>query len=133
MNNMTNASADEFTAQRAAIVPVVGMGVTVCHWTDSQAYTIVSVSKSGRMITLVRDVATLLNGTQSGEPDALQFSPGGFFGHTSGKQRYSYAPGNVKTSQVSKATLRKDGIWRESITNNRVLIGERSEYYDFNF
>lgn len=121
------------TNQESAVVPVVGMGVTVCGWTDSKAYTIVAVSKSGRTITLVRDVATLLNGQNSGEPDALQFSPGGFFGHTSGVQRYSYAPGNPNTSQVSKATLRKNGQWRESVTNNRVLIGERTEHYDFNF
>ncbi len=117
----------------AAIVPVVGMGVTVLHYSDSWVYTIVAVSKSGRTITLVRDKATLLNAQNSGEPDALQFSPGGFFGHTSGTQRYSYAPGDAATSQVIKATLRNDGRWRESKTNYSLLLGKREEHYDYNF
>lgn len=110
--------------------PVVGEGATLIGYSDRQAYTVIAVHGSTR-VTLQRDKVTLLNPVGSGEPDALRFSPGGFVGHTSGVQRYSYEqdPDGV----IEKATLRKDGSWRLARENARVLIGQRSEHYDFNF
>ena len=67
--------------------PEVGMGVSLCGWSDVHAYTVVGVSASGKSFEIQRDKATLLNGVNSGEPDALRFQAGGFCGHTSGRQR----------------------------------------------
>ena len=110
---------------------VVGDGATILGYSDRYAFTLVDISPSGRTITLQRDKATLLNGVSSGEPDALHFTPGGFVGHVSGRQRYLYE--RDPQGQVTKATLRKDGRWRQSRTDAPVILGVRDEHYDFNF
>jgi hypothetical protein len=116
----------------STVVPVVGMGATVHGYSDSRAYTVVKVSASGKKVTLQRDKAALLNGVNSGEQDALQFSPGGFCGHTSGTQRYSYEKDT--NGQTLSATFRKNGKWVVSgTTSERVSLDKRSEHYDFNF
>jgi len=109
----------------------VGDGATVYGWTDRRAYTVIAVSKSGRTITIQRDSAKLLNGPNSGEPDALHFEGGGFCGHTSGVQRYEIKPD--PNGEIRKASLRKDGKWREANSTTRVEVGERFEFYDYNF
>lgn len=117
-------------------VPKVGDGMTVVIYTDAVACTVEKVSASGRTIWLREDKATLLNGPDSGEPDALTFTPGGFVGHTSGRQRYAYAPD--PDGKVWKAT------WREK-RGRYVIVGQpsrspglsvregRSHHYDYNF
>ena len=39
--------------------PEVGDGATVFYWTDSEAYTIIDISESGKVITIQRDKALL--------------------------------------------------------------------------
>ena len=107
----------------------VGDGATVLCFSDRHAYTITRI-ESKRLIHIQRDKAKLLNGINSGEPDALHSEPGGFCGHTSGVQRYEYtrSPGSV----IKRATLRKDGKWRLS-NDVREIVAGRDEHYDFNF
>lgn len=120
------------TNSNAVNTPVVGEGANVFGYSDVNAYTVLTVSASGKRCTIQRDTAVLLNGANSGEPDALQFSRGGFVGHTSGTQRYSYAPN--ADGFVVTVSLRKDGKWRTAGAHGqRVTFGERSEHYDFNF
>lgn len=124
----------------ARLVPVVGEGATFTLWSDSYACTVVSVSKSGLKAVLQRDKATLLNGMRSDAPDKLQFSPGGFCGHVSGEQRYSYErnpDGQLIT--VTRRTLR-DGsfVWKQVGHATRspgacAYFGRRDEHYDYNF
>ena len=111
--------------------PRVGDGATILRYSDQHACTIVYVSPSGKTIGLRRDKATLLNSVRSKEPDALQFTPGGFCGHTSGVQRYTYEAD--RTAPEVRATLRKDGKFRLSGGKARVVIGKRDEHYDYNF
>jgi hypothetical protein len=124
--------------------PAVGMGATVTLWSDSHAYTVIAVSKSGKQITLQRDKAVLLNGRDSGESDALEFTSGGFLGHVEGRQRYRYE--RDPNGATIKATLRSyttrwDGkryyCWRQVGTPThrgiRVAVGRRAEHYDYNF
>ncbi len=66
----------------------VGEDATINYYTDRQACTI--IKRTEKKIWVQRDKATLLNGLKSGAADALEFAPGGFCGHTSGKQRYQY-------------------------------------------
>lgn len=111
-----------------AFDPQVGDGVTVHLWSDSRAYTV--VRRTAKRIWLRRDRATLLNGVNSGEPDALQFYPGGFVGHTSGAQRWAYTPDENGETEV--ASLRSDGKWRVANSTRPVTAG-RFEHYDYNF
>jgi len=109
----------------------VGDGATKLLWTDSNAYTVIEVSASGKRIKLQRDNTTLMNKVGSGAPDALQFSPGGFVGHTSGVQRWEYMAD--PDGHIIEASLRKDGKWREKGSSYTVIVKGRCEHYDFNF
>lgn len=122
----------------------VGDGVTLCFYSDRDAYTVIAVT--AKTITIQRDKATLLNGFESGEPDALQFSPGGFCGHTSGQQRYSYErdeKGSILKCHMKKRpmmvwTRGEDGKYSDVPTADfrngsaRIIAG-RHEHYDYNF
>ena len=120
--------------------PEVGNAATFTTYTDSHACTIIEVRRNGRELVLREDKWSLLNGADSGAPDALEFSPGGFCGHTSGEQRYRYEPNpNGRTYRVTRR-VRRDG----SITWKRVghptkspgcvaRLGVRERHYDFNF
>jgi hypothetical protein len=100
-----------------------------CGYSDVQAHEVVRVV-SQRTIEIRRLKATLLNGAGSGESDALRFSPGGFFGHTSGEQRYSFA--SDESEKVFRIRLGKRG-WKSADGARFTLSAEPHEYYDFNF
>lgn len=119
----------------------VGDGATYHLWTDAHAGTV--VEKTDTKLVLRRDKATLLNGPNSGEEDALVVHPGGFAAHVSGKSRYSYEPDpngvtytftrRVKTFGNGKTRV----IWKlkgskTTDARNDVSAG-RKENYDFNF
>lgn len=113
----------------------IGDGV---HWpagTDTEAGTVVRVTPKAVWVLL--DKAVLLNGFNSGEPDALRFEPGGFVGHTSGTQRYDFSPGDGKPARFS---LRRTGRFKLAGTSIRgsmagwgVLSSGRRKHYDHNF
>lgn len=110
----------------------VGDGATACGWSDTKAGTIIEASAT--KVTWQRDKATLLNAANSGADDALTFEAGGFLGHTSGTQRYSYERDTDGATLVF--TLRKNGKWvkaGEGMKSGMKLKAGRSEYYDFNF
>ena len=133
---MTTTTSLAPTATRH--IPAIGEGANVYGYSDVMAYTVISVNKTGTVAILQRDTATLLNGANSDADDRLTFSPGGFCGHTSGEQRYSYAAN--RDGETERVTLRTKGrfagTWRTKGTGTgaaRVRFGERSEHYDFNF
>lgn len=97
--------------------------------TDRKAFEIVR-HVSDKTIEIRRLNAKLLNGVNSGEPDALQFEQGGFCGHVSGVQRYEYS----KTAEGVIRIRRHGGYqWKDRHGNRFVLATEPSEFYDFNF
>lgn len=112
----------------------VGDGATVCYWTDRKACTVVKVSASGKRVWVQRDKAKLLNGVNSGEEDALEFTPGGFCGHMSGSQRYEYE--RDTEGEVMEFSLRKNGRWvmKGNTARGGLRLTEgRYEHYDYNF
>jgi hypothetical protein len=114
-----------------AMVLTPGQGVTISGWSDANTYTVESVK--GRKAVLRANRAKLLNGVGSGEPDALTFTPGGFCGHTDGRQRWEITPD--PEGPVTVVTLRKDGQWRrkgEDMRGHCVCDGLH-HHYDFNF
>jgi hypothetical protein len=114
-------------ADRTEVQPVVGEGVTVCRWSDRDAATIVAVTPSGKSFDIQLDNATLLNGANSGEPDALKMAAGGFAGHTTGVQRWKCEP--APEGPVHRVRLTKRG-WM--LDGQRVIAG-RHHHHDFNF
>lgn len=98
-------------------------------WSDIHAHEIVR-KVSDKTIEVRRLKATLLNGFNSNEPDALQFAPGGFCGHTSGEQRYSFA--RNENAPVFRIRKGKFG-WKDAAGNRFRLSDEPHEHYDFNF
>ncbi len=117
----------------------VGEEVTYRIHTDSRAGYIESVSKNGRTVVMREAAQTLLNGVNSGEPDALTFTPGGFSGHTSGTQRWKVEPD--PNGPTAKFTLRLTHsgkwIWKGVGTGTHapgnVLTKGHHPHYDFNF
>lgn len=123
--------------------PVVGEGATFIVATDHHACTVERVDmRNGKpwRVVLRRDRAKLLNGVGSGEPDALQFSPGGFCGHTSGTQRYVYEPDPAgATHTITRRELKGGRVRWVAVGHRSKASGlcahslGRNEHYDFNY
>jgi len=117
--------------------PVLDGPATFTMYTDQIACTVIDTTK--RIITIQADTATLLNGPKSGTEDALVFSPGGFVGHVSGTQRYSYERNKEgRIYRVSKRIWNNKTIWklvghRTKSPGCYAVFGVRSHYYDYNF
>jgi hypothetical protein len=108
----------------------VGDGVTICHWSDKEAATVIKRTSTTVLVQI--DNQTLLNGPNSGEPDALQVHPGGFAAHVEGRQRWACSPN--PEGRVVKFSRRKDGRWMQAgATNGSTLIAGRYPHYDYNF
>jgi hypothetical protein len=104
----------------------LGAGATVYSHPDSmKAFTVIRVTT--RTIIIQRDMAILLNGVNSGEPDALQLGEGGRVG---GAQRWEYQ--SDPEGYLERVTQRQDGSWRVARSNLIVMPG-RSEFFDFNY
>ena len=125
---------------------------TFTVYSDAHAGWIESVSPNGRKVTFREGHARLLNGANSGEPDALKVTPGGFSAHTEGKQRWEITPnpqGALTTFTLRQYTVsnwnREAGkpvaetrwIWKRvgHNTNSPGLSLHKGHHhhYDFNF
>lgn len=127
--NLSGTAYDEATKDHRYTVIArpyeVGDEVTLSGYSDCEAYTV--IARTLCTLTLQADKATLLNGANSGQPDALQFAPGGFVGHTSGRQRWQCerdTSGRTVRAHFTKRGWQADG--------KRVSAG-RFPHYDFNF
>lgn len=93
-------------------VPVVGMGVTLCKYTDREAGTVVRVSDSGKSFWFTIDDAmrTDSNGMSDCQTYAYKSNPNG----------YEYM-----------ARQNKTGGW---VANKMsVIVGRRDKHYDYTF
>lgn len=114
----------------------VGEGATFLIYTDAHAGTIIKTTKT--TVLWQRDSAKLLNGPDSGEPDALKVCPGGFAAHVSGSQRYAYE--RDSEGQIRKFTRRvckRTGSVSYKLAGHRgsgcSLHSGRHERYDYNY
>lgn len=106
------------TITNEAPAVAVGVGATLCWWSDRRAGTIISVSPSGKRIVVQEDTAIRTDGNG-----------------VSSDQRYEYErnPKGVRR----EFSLRKNGRWVEvgSDLYDGVVctIGVRRYYYDYSF
>lgn len=112
-----------------------GDEATFILWTDAKAGWIKAVSADGKMVVFEFGDQKLLNGCNSGEPDALQCTAGGFCGHVSGKQRWSVTRSESPRTETFR--LRKNGRWLRAgqsmyAPGGNLILGH-APYYDFNF
>lgn len=99
-----------------ALVPTVGMGITVSLCSDRYAGTIERVSPSGRTVWFRRDTATPNIGTDGYGPANSEF------------YNYSYEPNPHAPLEIARHGKRG---WKSG--GNRVTLNVRSEYYDPSF
>lgn len=129
-----NVCSTTIRAVEQAATFAVGDGATVHGYSDSKAYTVIAVSKSGKQITLQEDTATLADGWKP------EFVTGGFAGHCANQQdqRYTYAPN--PDGLIVKASLRtrKNGeqAWvrvGDSVKGGSKVTAGRRKFHDYNF
>lgn len=122
----------------------VGDQATLCGYTDRRSYTVIATTAT--TITLQENKRELLNGINSGEPDALRFTPGGFSGHTDGTQRWKVEQdpeGHIIKAHMKRKprkvwTQKQDGeygyVFMPDFRNgSSIVIPGAHDYYDFNF
>jgi ribosomal protein S14 len=90
--------------------PELGMGATICCWTDRHAGTIIRITRT--QIHVQRDTATRTDTNGMSE-----------------SQEYSYAANPAGVIDVFRMTRRG---WRNA-AGNGLSIGVRKAYYDFSF
>jgi hypothetical protein len=93
-------------------VPEVGMGVTLIHYTDREAGTIIRVSPSKKTIWFQVDHAK--------RTDNL--------GMTDSGQKYEFTP---NTSASEQKALLRNGKWKSN--GQSIIVGSRDKYHDFSF
>lgn len=94
--------------------PTIGLGATICYYTDRDPATVIEVSATGKRIVIQEDKATRIDNNGMSEC-----------------QQYRYDPD--PNGKIHTATLRKDGTYR--LTGSKVLIslGKRNRYFDYSF
>ena len=98
--------------------PTVGMGATICLWSDRHACTVTKVSSNGKTLTVQEDKATRTDGNGMSDD-----------------QSYSYEVNPLASEQVF--TLRQTGRYvRKGMgmrSGTTLSLGHRNSYYDFSF
>ena len=96
----------------------VGIGATICMWSDRRAATIIRVEKNGKVIIVQEDIAIRIDKNGMSE-----------------SQEYQYKEN--PNGSIQAFSFRKDGTYRtvgsKGKTGNRLSIGFRNEFYDFSF
>lgn len=101
------------SGNKSTVTPEVGMGVTLCMWSDRHPYTVVKVLSNRRIVVQ--------------EDNYKRIDDNGM----SECQKYEYTP-NPEASEVI-VTLRKNGQWKEMGGRSVFSLGFREKYHDFSF
>lgn len=123
LGTQTGSLINHIYSRHANPEPAVGMGATICMWSDRHAVTIVEVAK-GYIVTQTDNVKRIDNNGMSES------------------QSYEYTPNPEGSLQYWK--LDKKGKYRVAYKNengrlvfashsSHLGIGYREEYYDFSF
>lgn len=100
--------------RKTKLEPRIGMGVTVIHYSDRQAGTVVDVHLSGKKFYITLDKVTRVD--DRGMSDA---------------QDYIYEP--QPHGPVIEVWLNKHGQWKTRKTGYPVSLGHKDYYHDYSF
>jgi len=121
-----------------AEVTQVGCGVGMASYSDVYCGTIIKRSKDGKRLKVRMGQAKLINGFDSGEPDALTCDVGGFCGHVEGRQRYEMS--DDPNGSVYEFSYRpKSGYFVQKGSKGpftggfRLILGGMVHKHDYNF
>lgn len=104
-NTVKNSRGVEFTC------PEVGMGATLCWWSDRDPYTIIKVSASGKTFWMQADNYKRIDNNYMSEI-----------------QDYEYTPNPNGVVRCVRLTVRG---WQSN--GQYVAVGHRRRYYDYSF
>ena len=107
----TGSLINHVMSASVAPTPVVGMGITILHWTDRSAGTIVKVSPSGKTFWFTTDTTKRIDKNGMSE-----------------MQEYAYTSNLDATPSVARLTKRG---WRSAGLG--IALGYRRAYHDFSF
>ncbi|MBK6942477.1 MAG: hypothetical protein IPH13_20060 [Planctomycetes bacterium] len=93
--------------------PTVGMGATVCAWSDRYAATVIEVRSPSRVVI---QYDTAIRTDDNGMSES---------------QSYRYEPNPKGMTKI--VTRRRDGAWRIEKEGTGVRFGKREAYHDYSF
>lgn len=111
---MISDDSDQNGPTDKEVKPMVGMGVTICYWTDREPATIIQVSDSGKRIVLQEDSWTRTDNNGFSEDQSYV---------------YRQNPEGI----IHFASLRKDGRYKLQKSKTVVSLGVRRKYQDYSF
>jgi len=114
----TGSLVNGILTDKMQIIPEIGMGATICHWSDRIAGTIIEVKKDKNK--LIKFITIQVD-------NAIRTDSNGM----SESQVYEYTPDSDGMTYIFK--LRKDGTWKRSNSADGLIIGTRIQYYDYSF
>lgn len=113
--------------------PKVGAHVTVVRYTDKRAAVV--IHRTARQCVVQLCSQLLMNAPDSGEPDALVVTQGGFAAVVCGQQRWDIQPD--PRGACERYTLRESGEWKlvgiRTAEHGGTLVAGWHPHYDFNF
>ena len=119
---MSNYKAEAVMKEQRRAVDV-GDGVTLCLYTDRQAFTVIRKTKCA--IVIQRDKATLANGFKP------EFVTGGFSAHCVNQDDQEWVYERDPNGEIH--TCRWSEVKGRYTYNGCNIINGRHEYYDWNF
>jgi len=104
--------------------PAVGMGATICMWSDRHAVTIISIENGVLTTQMDKSIRIDDNGMSDSQEYTYERDPNGSLTHwkKNKKGRWVVAFRNPKT-----------GRWNLTNGGQYLSIGIRDEYYDYSF
>ncbi len=111
---------------RLLLTPTIGLGVTLCGWTDRHPYEVTRVV-SAKCLEIRAMKA------EGGLKKDHVFLPGGFCGHVVDQETaQEWTLSSDPAGKVTRIRLHKDNVWRGS-HNQRFSVGKAIKFHDYNF
>ncbi len=123
LGSQTGSLVNHIYSRTAGVEPEVGMGATICMWSDREAATIVEVGKN-YLVTQV-DEAVRVDNNGISESQTYVFTPN----PNSYKQYWK----KNKDGLYKMAHHNENGRLVMSGASTHLHIGERAKFYDFSF
>ena len=108
------------------VQPEVGMGATLCYYSDRHAATIVEVHPEKRMIVVQQDTAIRTDKSGMSDSQDYRYEP------NAAGALYHYRF-NTKKQTWERVTLNTKTLRFNLAGHPALIVGKRDEYYDFSF